>query len=106
MQAIGVTPLRIIVWEMHPQIAFAECAEYRVSNSMQQRVSIGVALATSVRVYVNSSEDQRATLNQPVRVVADANSEHSGLRKPFRLDRALVPAGRTSPRSKRLTIYD
>jgi hypothetical protein len=76
MQTIGVTPLGIIVWEMHSQIAFAECAEYRVSNRMQQRVSIGVALAPSVRVYVNSSEDQRPTLNQPVRVVADADSIH------------------------------
>lgn len=86
MQTISVKPLGIIVWEMHSQIAFAERAEYRVSNRMQQRVSVGVALATSVRGYVNASEDQRATLNQPVRIVADANSKHSGLRKlfPFR----------------------
>ena len=76
MQTIGVSPLWIIVRKMHSQIAFAECAEYRVGNRMQQCVSIRVSLATSIGVYLNSSEDQRATFNQPVRVVADANSEH------------------------------
>src|SRR5687768_12778928 len=68
---------------------------------MRQYIRIRVALTTSIGVNVNPSEDQRSTLNQPVCVVANANSEHVGLRKSLRLDRALVPAERTSPHSKR-----
>ena len=72
--------MRILIGKMNPDIAFAQCTKNSVGNRMGQRVGIGVALGSAIRTDVYASQHKRPPFNQPMRVAADTDPDHSVLR--------------------------
>src|SRR6476620_500096 len=62
---------------MDPDVAFAQRAENSVGDGVGQRVGIRMALGTAVRTDVHASQYKRPPFNQSMRVVADADPDHS-----------------------------
>jgi hypothetical protein len=59
-----------------PQITQTSCTEQGVAGSMEQDVSVRVALQASLIWDIYAAENQRSAINQPMRIVAKSYSNH------------------------------
>src|ERR1022692_1388616 len=72
----NIFPARVGVWKKVANVRFAQRAEERVANGVHQRVGIRMAVETFGVWNLDAAEDEFASRDQRVNVVADANVNH------------------------------
>jgi hypothetical protein len=76
LQAVGVLPAWVAVWEVDADVALAHRAEHRVGQRVRQSVGVRVPLGPALRLDHDAPQHERTPLRQTVRVVPDADAKH------------------------------
>lgn len=61
---------------MDAEIAFTQGAQNGICQRMRESVSVGMSGCSTIRFNADATQNQRPSCNQPVRIIADAYSEH------------------------------
>ena len=77
-KAIGrsATPLRIARREVHADVAFAERAKDRIGYGMGKRIAVRMTFGAFFEIDAQAAEYQRSSVDEPMRVISDADPEH------------------------------
>src|SRR5271163_498101 len=74
-----IFPARVGVREKMADVRFAKRAEERVADGVHERVGVRMAVETPRVRDLDAAEDEFASRDQRVNVVADANVNHAAL---------------------------
>ena len=73
--AVRVLPLRIVVGKQPADVSHRRRSENRIGEGMTDDVGVGVALEAAFEGDANAGQNQIATGNQPVKIVAGPDSQ-------------------------------
>ena len=79
LHRIGILPARVGIGKARAEIPERRGAEQRIGERVREHVAVGVAERTALERDANAAEDERAPLDEPMRVEAVTDAHHPTL---------------------------
>src|ERR1700674_1721572 len=76
LETVGVLPFRIGIGEMAADIPQSRGSEKRVTDSVRQNISIGVADGAFFERHFDASEDQPTAGGESMQIIPDTRTAH------------------------------
>ncbi len=73
---IGILPTGVGVGKASAEVAERRRTQQRIGERVREHVAVGVSERTAFERNANAAEDQRASLDEPMRIEAVADAHH------------------------------